>query len=186
MEKTLQGFKQAFTTAPGLSAFAASLLLTPSAFFGLFLMMDYATGILAAWTEHRKKMDSGRLTVDNDRHAARERNCQLSTVNSQLNRPYFISSDRLRGSAAKVIGYLLVIAFAAFLDMAFFHGGVHLPGTERPPMTAAEIAISACTAVEFLSNLENLKRSGFDLLGKLHSAMDSAWKTVRKAKGERE
>jgi len=181
MEKTLNGFKQAFTTAPGLAAFGATLLLTPTAramlmFFGAFLLMDYATGILAAWTEHRKKTDNERTAHDG--------NCQLSTVNPPLKRPYFISSERLRSSAAKVIGYMLVIAFAAFLDFAFFHGGVHLPGADRPPMTAAEIAISGCTAVEFLSNLENLKRAGFDLLGKLHATMDSAWRTVRKARGE--
>jgi len=178
MEKTLSAFGRTFTGWPGLSAFGATLLLTPSAramlmFFGLFLMMDYATGILAAWTEHKRERAAPRRPAT-DGPGGTERG------------PYFVSSSRLRGSAAKVIGYLLAIAFAAFLDMAFFHGGVHLPGAERPPMTAAEIAIAACTATEFLSNLENLKRSGFDLPGKLHAALDAAWKTVRKARGERE
>jgi len=51
-------------------------------------------------------------------------------------------------------------------------------------MTAAEIAIAACTAIEFLSNLENLKRAGFDLPGRIAAGAEKAWGIVRKVRGE--
>ena len=163
IERFLNSIKHTFTTSTGVIAFLFSLLLTPNSkmilfFFISFLLCDYVTGIIASWMEFK----AGKRESDG---------------------VYFLSSKRLRESGVKVLGYCLVITFAVFLNQVFFPSGVVLFGVTAP-LTVVEIALSGCTAIEFLSNLENMKRAGFDVVGKLSSGFKTVWGLVRQAKGE--
>lgn len=158
----MESIKHTFTSVTGAIAFLLSLLLSSDAkmilfFFISFLLLDYATGIFASWVEHKK---SGNKTE-----------------------VFFIKSERLRDSFTKVIGYCLIITFALFLNHVFIKEDIVIMGI-TPPLSLVEIALSGCCAIEFLSNLENLKRSGFDIVGKVSNGSKTIWGLIKDIKGK--
>lgn len=162
LDRFFESIKHTFTNIIGALAFLLGLLLSSNAkvilfFFVSFLLLDYATGIFASWVEHKKS--GNKATV------------------------FVIESEKLRASFTKVIGYCLIITFSLFLNHVFFKESIIIFGV-TPPLTLVEIALSGCCAIEFLSNIENLKRSGFDIIGKLSNGFKTVWSLIRQAKGE--
>jgi len=46
--------------------------------------------------------------------------------------------------------------------------------------------VAFCFFIEFFSILENCKRSGFDVIGKIQSGAKKVWKTIGIIKGEKD
>lgn len=129
-------------------------------FFVAFLLLDYATGIFASWVEHK--------------------NDPARNINV-----YHIESEKLRASGVKIIGYGLIMMFAYFLNAVVFQNHLKILGY-TPPMSVFEIALLGCAVIEFWSNIENVKRAGFDIIGKFTTVVKSIWLAVRQMKGEKE
>lgn len=162
IDRFIESIKHTFTNVVGALAFLLSLLLSTDAkmilfFFIFFLLLDYGTGIFASWVEHKKSGNKAEVFV--------------------------VRSEKLRSSFTKVIGYCIIITFSLFLNHVFIKDDIIIMGA-TPPLSLVEIALSGCCAIEFLSNLENLKRSGFDIIGKLSNGFKTVWSLIRQAKGE--
>jgi len=123
-------------------------------------LLDYATGIFASWVEHK--------------------NDPAQNINV-----YHIESEKLRASGVKIIGYGLIMMFAYFLNAVIFQDHVKVWGY-TPPMSVFEIALLGCAVIEFWSNIENVKRAGFDIVGKFTNVVKNAWSVFRNIKGEKE
>jgi len=109
------------------------------------LVCDYITGIIASYAEKDKKA-----------------------------KVYIIESKRLRESGVKVIGYLLVVILAWFVSKNIYVDNIKLFGVIRE-FSVLEIALVICAGVEAWSNLENMKRAGFDIVGKLENIIKKIW-----------
>jgi hypothetical protein len=114
---------------------------------GAFLI-DFITGILASWNEYRNS--------------------------DQKIKVYFIESNKLRKSLSKAITYMSVIAFVYFFEMIFFIKSFTFSFSNKE-LTVTLITIFACVVIEFFSILENSKRSGYDILGKIKEIAKNGW-----------
>lgn len=164
--KFCDSLKATFTSLHGwLSIVFGAVIFTDKLeliafFFVAFLLMDYATGIFASWVEHK---------------ADPKNNIKV----------YHIDSEKLRASGVKIIGYGLIMMFAFFLNAVVFEDHVKVLG-HTPPMSVFEIALLGCAVIEFWSNIENVKRAGFDVIGKFTTVVKNVWLVVRQVKGEKE
>jgi len=101
-------------------------------------VVDFATGILASYIEQKK--------------------------NPQVIKFYFIQSSKLRKSVVKAITYMVMIGGVFLFEKAFFIKKFHFSHVSEQDLTVTLIATAFCFAIEFFSVLENLKRSGFDII----------------------
>lgn len=166
VDKFVSSVKGVFTSIYGwFSMFFGMVVFTDKLeviafFFVLFLLLDYVTGIGASWIEHKRDP---------------EKNIEV----------YHVESEKLRASAIKIIGYGLIMMFAYFLNAVVFQDHVKVFGY-TPPMPVFEIALLGCAVTEFWSNIENIKRAGFDIVGGFINFVKQAWSLVRQVKGEKE
>lgn len=152
------------TTAQGWIVLIAAQITTWSftkkAIWILICMyvLDFVTGTYASWVEAKKSSDKPKA--------------------------YFIESEKLRKSFAKAAGYCFFIAGVWILTSLFFDNKIGLPYSSRE-YTFHQLAIGACIGVEFWSNIENIKRAGFDLIGKSKQIARSAWDLIKTFKNEK-
>lgn len=125
-------------------------------FFVSTLIADYFTGIYASYIEHKKSGDVAKV--------------------------YITESERLRESGTKVIGYLLIIVLSWFISNHIYLDTVKLFGVIRE-FNVLQLSLIMCIGIEFWSNLENMKRAGFDVIGKFENITKNIWKLVRSAQG---
>jgi len=98
---------------------------------------------------------------------------------------FILESKKMRSSVVKLIGYTLVILLIYTVDSLFFNKTFNFSYLKTKTLTLTEITIGACIAIEAYSSIfENLKRAGFDIIGKVSTIADSIWKVFRKVKGE--
>lgn len=119
-------------------------------------LVDYATGLGASWAERHTRESSS---------------------------PFFLQSKKMRDSLLKACTYLLFIFMSWVMWYLFFDGTVTLPISTKP-INIISITIGVCIAVEMWSILENMKRMGFDLLGKIVRTFKTFWKTYNEVTHE--
>lgn len=120
-------------------------------------IVDFLSGIYASWSEWKAKK------------------IKVTT--------YLIESAKLRKSVGKAIAYMAAIGFTYGFELVFFIKSFKVSASGRD-LTITLIAVGVCIAIEFFSVLENMKRSGFDLIGKIKEGFKNGWGVVRSAKGE--
>ena len=114
---------------------------------------DFGSGMLASWVEYKEKLKKG---ID-ENHP-----------------PYFIESSKIRNSIVKAVVYMLFIGLFMLFEMVFFKINItQLESFTNRQFTGTEIVIIICFLVEFWSILENSKRAGFDIVGKIKSMLSS-------------
>lgn len=120
-------------------------------FLGAFIL-DFATGILASWVEHKKTPSPVKV--------------------------YVLQSAKMRKSVVKAISYFVFIAFGFGFEKAFAIKAFSFLNISDNKFTITTMAIAFCSFIEFFSILENCKRSGFDIIGKSQEVAKKAWETI--------
>lgn len=93
-------------------------------------------------------------------------------------------SKKARESVVKGIGYILFILGAASLEMLFFDRKFEFTKLSSKSFGVTELVIGFCFVVEAYSTIvENLKRAGLDIVGKVGNMADATWKLINKIKG---
>lgn len=121
------------------------------------LVADYITGIIASYIEDRKA--------------------------NVVPKVYFTESQRLRESGVKIVGYLLVIILSWFVSKYIYTDKIRLFGVLKE-FNVLQLTLIICSSIEFWSNLENLKRSGFDVLGKISDGAKRVHGLIKDIKGK--
>ena len=148
-----------FTSAYGWGIMFLSLLMSNDttmlySFLCSVLFADYVTGFVASYIEDREKGT----------------------------KVYFLESSRLRASGVKVIGYFLIIVLTWFVSKFIYPENIRLFGVIRE-FNIHQLGLIMCIGIEFWSNIENVKRSGFDIIGKFESIVKKIWDLVKLARG---
>ncbi len=129
-------------------------LLALSATF--FYFLDYLTGGLATQIEYKSNPEKYKESV------------------KRKGKLYWLESDRIVRGIVKASIYLIIITVSVLLtvllkDKQFqFHDGII-------PLTPFEISLILINVSEIVSNLENSKRAGFDLVGGLEKGIKKFW-----------
>jgi len=118
-------------------------------------MVDFITGCIASWIEH--KASDNKVKV------------------------YFIESAKIRKSIVKACGYMVFIFLAWVLTILYFDKIINIPYSTKD-LTIVQIIIGICVAIEAWSNVENFKRMGFDMVGKITSLAKAGWELFRTIK----
>lgn len=122
-------------------------------FFFTMLFLDYVTGILASWVE------------SNGKHKV-----------------FLIESKRLRESCVKVCGYMILIICSWFVTILIYPNDVNLFGILNG-FNLLELTLIMSIAIESFSNLENVKRMGFDVIGKIKDGASKIHDLIKSIKG---
>ncbi len=84
-----------------------------------------------------------------------------------------LQSDLLKRNLLKFAVYLFVILFTAAFEMIFFKINIRqLNELVNKPLNGVAIVTLCCVLVESISILENFKKMGFDIIGKLQQTID--------------
>lgn len=118
------------------------------------LLLDYVTGIIATYVE-----SDGKYKV------------------------YLIESKKLRESGVKIIGYMLLMICGWFITRFIYTDSIALFGIIRS-FNVLQIVLIMSIGIEFFSNIENLKRSGFDILGRIKSNTSKVWELIKSVRGQ--
>ena len=163
--KIFLSLKTMFKTPIGVSLIIPSISLALLSNLQLILLLmliayivDFGTGILASWIEHKKGNE--KLKV------------------------YFIESEKLRKSVVKAICYMLFIAGVYLFEKAFFIKSIAITSVSDKELTITSIAVAFSFAIEFFSILENLKRSGFDIIGQFKNGAKKIHSLIKSVKGD--
>jgi len=114
--------------------------------FIIFYLLDYATGILASVVELRKNP------------------LQLARRKLRKGKLYWIESQKIIRGLVKLLIYfqLMLAVWVLTYILDFKEFVLH---EKIIPLTPVQVLLVLCIASELVSNLENAKRSGFDLVG---------------------
>lgn len=163
--KIFLSIKSMFKTPIGIVLILPSVSLALLSNLQLILLLmliayivDFATGILASWIEYKKSNEKIKV--------------------------YLIESTKLRKSVIKAVSYMLFIAGVYLFEKAFFIKTIAITSVSDKELTITSIAVAFCFAIEFFSILENLKRSGFDLIGQFKSGAKKIHSLIKSAKGD--
>lgn len=100
---------------------------------------------------------------------------------------FAFESAKARDSVVKAIGYIFLILGSLALEYLFFDKKFEFTNLSSKRLGITELIIGFCVAVELYSTVvENMKRAGFDIVGKATSAATTLWDMVRKIKGNTE
>lgn len=116
---------------------------------GIVVVIDYVFGTCASWRERKTSI--------------------------ALPAPFFIESRKIRKSLLKAVVYMLFIFMSWVMWFLFFDAPVRLPVSTHDT-NVISITIGICIAIEFWSILENAKRMGFDLIGRIVKTFKEFWK----------
>lgn len=122
---------------------------------GIAFTFDFITGTAASWYENKKQNKKPKI--------------------------YFIESRKLRRTIIKATTYLIFIMMSGGFYFLFFDGTFGLPISTKT-FTIIEITFGMCIAVECWSILENFKRLGFDIVGKITNMAKHFWKSFNAVK----
>lgn len=121
---------------------------------GVFIA-DFITGVTASF--HEKKLNGERCSI------------------------YDFRSGKVRLSILKGVTYILFILLSWFFYVYMFDKALPMPGSTRA-FTIPEIGVGICIAVESWSIIENFKRLGFDLIGKIQNIASKVWNVINTVK----
>lgn len=96
---------------------------------------------------------------------------------------YTMESNKLRDAGIKLVAYGCIIIVSTIIVRLFYGGSITLVGTSES-VSGAELAVALCLFIEFWSILENAKKLGFDVVGKVQNSIKKSWKIYRGIKGE--
>lgn len=98
---------------------------------------------------------------------------------------YSLESRKARESITKGIGYMLIILGSAAMEHVFFDRKFNFASVTSKSFGVTELIVGFCFAIEAYSVIfENLKRAGFDLVGKVSTLADTVWSVIKKVKGK--
>lgn len=167
LSKISLSIQSLFSNPTGLMLLIPSISIALLTNLQLLLLMmlsafifDFITGIYASYIE--KKQSNDKVKV------------------------YWIESAKLRRSVVKATSYMLFIAGVFVFEKLFFIKQLKFTSISEKEFTITTIAVAFCFAIEFFSILENLKRSGFDLLGQFKSGAKKVHGLIKTAKGDDE
>lgn len=86
----------------------------------------------------------------------------------------FFESKRFRESISKGVTYFVFIAMGWFLYKIFLDEPIPIPFSSKG-VNVIQIFFGICIAIESWSILENMKRLGFDLIGKISTTFKGFW-----------
>ncbi|HEY1025459.1 MAG TPA: phage holin family protein [Sphingobacteriaceae bacterium] len=114
----------------------------------LVFHLDLITGCIASWIEHKNSKTQTKV--------------------------YFFESSKLRLSVVKAVSYIMLILCSWLLGVLFFDMPISLYHSTKT-FTPAELTTGVCIAIEIWSNIENVKRAGFDVVGKFTNVVKQVW-----------
>lgn len=124
--------------------------------FIAFYFLDFFTGILATMVEIKKAPE-----------LFKERSTRKP-------KGYWVESDRIIRGIVKAVVYLQIIGLTLVITSVLKVQDYELHGL-LIPLTPIQIVLVLCTSSEFVSNLENSKRAGFDIIGMLGNGAKNLW-----------
>lgn len=139
------------------------LLLT----FVVFYLLDFVTGTFATRVEIKK---------DPEKYKA---------LKERKGKAYWIESERIVRGIVKAIIYLQLIILAAVATKLLGQKYFQLHPT-LIPLSLFQLLLILCITAEFVSNLENAKRAGFDVVGLLANWIKKIWSLTRLIKTGKE
>lgn len=131
----------------------SQMLLTA---FLLFYVMDYATGILATIIELKKEPE------------------KLAERRERKPKGYWIESDRIIRGIVKMLIYLQILMFTYVFTFILKSKEIAIHSSIID-LNLIQIVLILCIASEFVSNLENAKRAGFDVVGIIGIGIKKVW-----------
>ena len=166
--KTLVTTKAGATVlVPTVSYYAISDDLTNAwKLLGILFFIDFATGIYASFIENRnKKKEKGEL--------------KLGFLNKCLLFIETITSEKLRKSVVKGIGYILFIMLVYGVEKVFLIKSFSFLNISDKNWTITLVTLAFCTAIEIYSIIfENIKRAGYDIAGAFVKML-TQYKTIK-------
>lgn len=149
------------TSAYGWGTMLCTLLITSDttmlfSFLFSLIIIDYVTGIWATYIEYKNSGEKPEV--------------------------YITKSKRLRESGTKIVGYLLILILAWFISKNIYTEKISLFGVIRE-FDVLQLALIISSGIEFWSNLENVKRAGFDVVGKFEGIVKRIWQLIRGVQG---
>lgn len=131
----------------------SQMLLTA---FLLFYAMDYATGILATIIELKNEPE------------------KLAERRERKPKGYWIESDRIIRGIVKMLIYLQILMFTYVFTFILKAKEIAIHSSIID-LNLIQIVLILCIASEFVSNLENAKRAGFDVVGIISIGIKKVW-----------
>lgn len=119
---------------------------------GVVFLVDFITGCWASWKEFKGQKSWS-----------------------------FFESKKFRESIAKAGTYFIFIGMGWILWKLFFDAPIKLPFSTKG-VNIIQIFFGICIAIESWSILENMKRLGFDLIGRISKTAEGFWQTIKKVK----
>lgn len=93
----------------------------------------------------------------------------------------FFESKKFRESVTKACTYFLFVAMGWVMWKLFFDAPIPLPFSSKG-VNVIQIFFGICIAIECWSILENMKRLGFDLIGRMTKTFKGIWKSINTLK----
>lgn len=132
-------------------------------FFLIFYILDFITGILATIVQLKK---------DPEKHA------EMIERKKRKGMPYWVESDRIVRGCVKMIIYIQLLILSYIVTAAINNKQLQLHESVIP-LSIFEIMLVLCITAEFVSNLENSKRAGFDIIQLLSDGFSKFWRIFR-------
>jgi hypothetical protein len=153
---------------PTISYYAiADDLINAWKLLGIVFIIDFVTGIYASFIGNRnKKKGKGEL------ESGFLKKCLLFIET--------VTSEKLRNSVVKAIGYILFIMLIYGTEKVFLIKSFNFFNISDKNWTITLVALGFCTAIEIYSIIfENIKRAGYDIAGAFVKIL-TRYKTIKK------
>lgn len=98
---------------------------------------------------------------------------------------YWVKSDKIMRGIIKFVVYLQIIILSMVAQKMIVNPEFVIHSSLMP-LSLIQITLCVCITSEFVSNLENAKRSHFDLIGGLQGFIKTIWKIIRNIKTGKE
>lgn len=129
-------------------------------FFFIFYLLDFITGIFATRVEIKKDPR------------------KYETLRERKGRAYWIESERIVRGIVKMIVYIQLIILAGLATLLFEdkYFKIH---ESLIPISIFQLMLVLCITAEFVSNLENSKRAGFDVIDLVSKGIKNIWSITK-------
>lgn len=131
--------------------------------FLVFYLLDFATGFLASKVELERRKQVG---DDSDS-------------------PYLIQSSKLIRGGVKFSAYCIIFILSYIVELLLVSPVVSFHPTIID-ITPTQVGLLVGIASEVVSNFENTKRAGFDIIGSITQFPKHVWKIINAVRGNNE
>lgn len=129
-------------------------------FFFVFYLLDFITGTFATRVEIKKDPD------------------KYERLKERKGRAYWIESERIVRGIVKMIIYIQLIILAGLATLLFENRYFKIHES-LIPISIFELMLVLCITAEFVSNLENSKRAGFDVIDLISKGIKNIWSITK-------